>query len=164
MFVDTSVALQLYDHRCVYSWPLGSTDHMTCPTHFHAAMGKYCAVRNSNVSYIVQCTMYYYYIHVHVRNTHGLYFPEAFDSKSVGYDCTNLKQELLLWVSEEKSLPAPILLPSSPLSLLPPSLPHCLVSVNATGSVTMLTVEGECVQVIGEVVIGGRRTRRRQLQ
>jgi hypothetical protein len=93
---------------------------MTCPTHFHAAMGKYCAVRNSN--------------------------------------------ELLLWVSEEKSLPAPILLPSSPLSLLPPSLPHCLVSVNATGSVTMLTVEGECVQVIGEVVIGGRRTRRRQLQ
>jgi hypothetical protein len=80
------------------------------------------------------------------------------------YCAVRNSNELLLWVSEEKSLPAPILLPSSPLSLLPPSLPHCLVSVNATGSVTMLTVEGECVQVIGEVVIGGRRTRRRQLQ
>ena len=49
-FTFTLGFLQLYDHRCVHSWPLGSTDHVTCTTHFHTAMGKYCAVRNSNVS------------------------------------------------------------------------------------------------------------------
>ena len=45
-----NVFFQLFDHRCVHSWPVGSTDHVTCPAHFHKAMGRYCAVRNGNVS------------------------------------------------------------------------------------------------------------------
>lgn len=111
----------LYDHRCVHSWPLGSADHVTCPTHFHRAMGKYCAVKNGS--------------------------------------------ELLLWTSEDKSLPShPQALPSSPLALLTPSLPHCLVTVDAAGTVAMLTVEGGGVRVVSEVVIGRRRTRHKQLQ
>lgn len=46
---------QLYDHRCVHSWPLSSTDHVTCPAHFHKAMEKYCAVRNGTVRSSVVC-------------------------------------------------------------------------------------------------------------
>ena len=44
---------QLYDCRCVHSWPLCSTDHVTCHAQFHTALGIYCAVRNSNVGILL---------------------------------------------------------------------------------------------------------------
>ena len=47
--------LQLHDHRCVHSWPLSSTDYVTCPAHFHRTMAMYCVIRNNSVSHNSGC-------------------------------------------------------------------------------------------------------------
>ena len=70
-------------------------------------------------------------------------------------------QELLLWKSEDNILPsAHLTLHSPPLTILPSSLPHTLITVDSAGSVTMVTVEGGEVRVVSQVNLWEGRKRR----